>query len=371
MGNLNEKLKLARNRTGLTLEQVSERTGIGKSSLSEFENGIREPKISQLKILSESYHRPFSFFLDDSPVRRELVLWREQPSSESGEIEARFLELCNRYSRLEILLDERIEADLPVEGGTSENFTYSRAEALAKKVRDRLQLGSYPGWSLQSVLEEQHGVKIFFRAFLPDGTALSSSDDTFGYAIILNPANKRWRRNFDLAHELFHLLTWDVFRHGTGETSNIASEWEEKLAQCFAANVLMPTDILKSTIEKQRKGKNLTIDMLSDIARLFDVSIDALIWRVHIVYGWGKEREENTRNLIDKVKTAESRLPRRNDTRPPDWPERYKELAIKALNSGMISVGRFADYLEISRYQAIKYMEREEDLDEEIQFSPT
>jgi Zn-dependent peptidase ImmA (M78 family)/DNA-binding XRE family transcriptional regulator len=369
MSNLSERLKLARNRAGLTLDQASERTGIGVSSISEYENGKREPKIHQLAELAKAYHRPFSFFLEEGQVEEESVLWRAKPETGHKEIETRFIELCRRYNHLEILLDDRIETELPVETGDPENYSYTRAEALAKEVRDRLQLGDYPGNSLQRVLEEQYGVKIFFKDFLPDGAALSSKD-SFGYGIILNPDSKRWRRNFDLAHELFHLLTWDVFRHGASETSNVAGEWEEKYAQCFAANVLMPSEALKRSIESHRKGGNLTFSMLSDIARLFDVSIDALIWRIHTVYSWGKEREEETRKLIDKVKKAEARLSRRNDTRPPDWPERYKDLAVKALNMAMISTGKFAEYLEIGKFDAMKYIEQEEGLDEEIQFSP-
>ena len=371
MSYLNEKLKIARTRAGLTLPQVSERTGIGVSSLSEFENGKRDPKISQLGKLATVYHRPISFFIDEQPIVDESVLWRAKPETGFEQIERRFLELCYRYSRLESLLDDRIEANLPIQSGTSENYNYARAEALAKDVRNHLQLGDYPGSSLQRVLEEQYGVKVFFRDFLPSGAALSSRD-SFGYAIILNPDNKRWRRNFDLAHELFHLLTWDVFRHDAGETSSIAGEWEEKWAQCFAANILMPEDVLKGVIERQRKGKDLTVTMLTDIARLFDVSIDALVWRIHKVYNWGPERAEHSGELIEKAKKAEARLgQRRLDTKPSDWPERYKELAIRALNEGLISVGRFAEYLEISRNEAQKYIEQSEDSsDEEISFSP-
>lgn len=49
---LAQRLKLARTSVNLTIEAVSQGTGIGKSSVSEFENGKREPSVSQLARLA-------------------------------------------------------------------------------------------------------------------------------------------------------------------------------------------------------------------------------------------------------------------------------------------------------------------------------
>lgn len=369
---LNERLLHARKQVGLTLESVSEKTGIGISSLSDYENGKREPRISQLKKLSDTYHRPFSFFLDEGPVSTEAVLWREKPEEGAGEIESRFLKLCFQYSHLERLLDDPVAGDLPNESGNSADYGYLQAENLANNVRNLLRLGDHPGNTLYRVLEERCGIKLFYKDFLPSGSALSSKSDSFGYAIILNPANKRWRRNFDLAHELFHLLTWEIFEHNTAETSNVASNMEDKYAQCFARNILMPPDALKNTIETHKKNGKLYIESLFDIARLFDVSLDTLIWQIHMTYNWGKNIEGNTQGLIKRVKEREKQVEqKRMDTKPPEWPERYFALAHQALNEGKISTGKFAEYLEISRYEAMKYIEQEEGFyGQEISLSP-
>lgn len=74
---LAEKLKVARNALMLSLETVSERTGIELSTLSEFENAKREPRLFQLRKLADVYHRSvWSFLDDDEPQPMELlVLW--------------------------------------------------------------------------------------------------------------------------------------------------------------------------------------------------------------------------------------------------------------------------------------------------------
>ena len=61
-----DRLAYARSRAAVTLAQVEERTGIGKSSLSEFENGKREPSLSQLQSLAAAYRRSVAFFLAHS-----------------------------------------------------------------------------------------------------------------------------------------------------------------------------------------------------------------------------------------------------------------------------------------------------------------
>ena len=53
--NIGQRLKNARETIGYTQKKVSELTGVGESSISEFENNEREPKFSQLSKLAEVY----------------------------------------------------------------------------------------------------------------------------------------------------------------------------------------------------------------------------------------------------------------------------------------------------------------------------
>src|SRR5262245_50096823 len=101
---LGEKLRLARNALTLKLEIVSERTGIGQSTLSEFENSKREPRLAQLKQLAEVYRRSVASFLDEAPLSIECVLWRQRPQSPSAEeLQATLVDLAEKYCVLEAL----------------------------------------------------------------------------------------------------------------------------------------------------------------------------------------------------------------------------------------------------------------------------
>jgi Zn-dependent peptidase ImmA (M78 family) len=347
---------------------VKERTGIGESSLSEFENDKREPSLSQLQKLAELYQRSVSFFLDSGPIASEpVVVWRMRPERDAESIEVKFLRLCEQYHNLETWTGEHAAVLLPIASQSRNQFRYGDAEELAKLVRRDLQLGDRPAQCLLPVLEEACGVKVFHLEFEPSGTAASALSQTFGAAILLNAKNARWRRNYDLAHELFHLLTWKAFHPG-GDTS--CDPYEEKLANCFAADLLMPTEPFRTAIHSRICDGKISFASLFDVAREFDVSIDSVMWRMHFLYR-DKSKSEQTKQEIEQAKHQAPMLEERDSPKPHEWPERYRSLAIKALHRGELAIGRFAEYLNISRQEAMRFVAQEVSDGEEVQVALT
>jgi Zn-dependent peptidase ImmA (M78 family)/DNA-binding XRE family transcriptional regulator len=361
---LPERLKHARHKAGMTLRDVENRTGIGQSSLSEYEAGKRAPRLVQLQALAEVYRRSIAFFLAQGEPAPEVVLWRERPEADiAPEIEAKFLRLCEQYHNLEVWCAQRQPCELPTPSGNAADLDYRDAEKLAYEVAAKLKLGDRPGRSLPPVLEEVCGVKLFHLSFEPSGTAASTVSETFGPAVLLNAKNVRWRRNFDLAHELFHLLTWNVFRTQDGGDGIVASEREEKLATCFASNLLMPADVTRLAVNETIKDGKVAFDDLAAIARQFDVSVEALLWRIHFLF---RRDEEQTRRDIERAKTFATLWVKREHDDPPERPARFVALAVQALRQGHMSQGRFAEYLGISRREAMAFAEQEAREDEEV-----
>jgi Zn-dependent peptidase ImmA (M78 family)/DNA-binding XRE family transcriptional regulator len=368
---IQDRLKYARQRAGLSLAQVRERSDIGESSLSEFENGKREPSLSQLRKLTDVYKRSVAFFLTEVPLDvQPTVLWRERPQQNAEQIEVQFLRLCEQYHNLEIWCGESVPMSLPLATGNPETYGYPQAEELAKRVRRELQLGDRPGLSLLATLEEACGVKIFHLSFEPSGTAAATVSDTLGAAILLNSQNARWRRNHDLAHELFHLLTWRLFHLSTGAQS-IPREREEKLATCFAANLLLPADPFRAAVNARMHDGRIIIESLYDIAREFDVSVDSVVWRMHFLYDRGQAGADQTKRDIERARRMAPLLEDRGTPKPlRPWPARYHALAVKAMRRGEIAIGRFAAYLDISRREAMRFVEQEVPDGEEVQVTP-
>lgn len=363
--NIGKRLKIARNAIGYTLERVSQDSGIGQSSINEFEHDKREPKFSQLSKLADVYKKKIEFFLTDKPIIEKVMLWRDKPSAkeEKKKTEEEFYQLCERYCDLEILMDEVRQPKLPVSDITEpERFDYDQAELFAKKVQEKFRLGDVPIASLKQILEEMYYIKIFYLDF--PGSAISTVSEEFGPAILLNAKNKQWRRSYDLAHELFHLLTWDIFR----SKSKTESEHENKLANAFASRLLMPEESIKERVKESVDDEGrISLDRLDDIAREFDVSLMALIYRIATIFRLKKEETERYHNAAEKYMKF---LKSRQSYEPNKLPERYCDLALRALREGKLSLMQFAKYMGISYRRAEEYLTDDEDFtDEKVSIS--
>jgi len=355
---ISNRLKYARENCGLTLSDVQAQTGIDDSCLSSYENDNSEPKFAQLAKLAELYRVPLSFFFEENPAEEQAVLWRNQPENKAA-IQAEFLQLCRQYRQLEQWAKAAPSRMLPDLDDYGEHFWYTQVAELANRIRNDMELGERPGESLHVILEEVYGIKIFYLDLNDMGIAACASSPVFGHVVLLNKKCTRWRRNHDLAHELFHLLTWNRFNHVTGIcTPDIQ---EERFATCFAANLLLPTDTVRQAIDRVSNEKKANLSQLDEVARQFDVSLESLIWRMHYLYNW----EENiTEGYIERVKEYVTHTRREDTSCPFKFPERYKALAIRVFRNGDISLGRFAKLMEISRKEAEKYLDR--DVDHEI-----
>ena len=367
---IGRRLKEAREAIGYTLEKASEKSGISAPTINAYEHcGTptgREPKFSQLSKLAEVYRKTIEFFFTDEPTIENAMLWRDTPDTEEQmkETEAEFQQLCEQYHKLELITGEKRSMKLPQpDVDKPAEFHFPQAESFARRVKDDLCLGDIPSMSLKRILEERFYVKIFHLNF--SGSAISIKSQ-FGLAILLNSANKLWRRNYDLAHELFHILTWDIFRKTP--KSFTASADEEKLANAFASVLLMPEDSFKKRIESRMDEKGqISLDQLDDIAREFEVSLDALVYRIANLFRI--EKEDTTRYLEAAKKLAQLHKPRESD-KPEKLPERYCDLAQRALREGKLSLMQFAKYMGLSYKKAQDYIMEDEDFtDEKISIS--
>jgi Zn-dependent peptidase ImmA (M78 family)/DNA-binding XRE family transcriptional regulator len=330
-----------------TLNDVEKKTGIGSSSLSDFENNKREPSISQLTSLANLYNISISHFFENSDSAfNDIVLWREEPKNDTlkAELESNFKKLCRQYKNLEIWTKSPSETNLQKLFFETFPSNENDVRFQAKNIHKQLDLGSYPGESLLRILEEKYFIKIFSLNLEYPVSAACYHSKELGSAVMLNINSSAYRRNYDLAHELFHLLTWN-FIH------NREKSIMEDYANCFASELLMPEfSILESVKEFSKETGNLTYDDINSISRRFAVSIDAMMWRIAYIY---KLKEKiDIKQTIQEIKNyTASYLP---ECLKDKFPLRYKDLAYEALKLGEISTKQCANYLEITVSELMK-----------------
>jgi len=357
---LSDRLRVAREALRLRQADAARHLGIAESGVCDMEAGRREPKAAQLAALAQLYKRPIDFFFSNEPVAQDVALWRGRPADAVAErsIQREFFALCENYQSLEELLGISTASTLPEETTPKEVFGFPQAERLAARIWEQFELGAAPATSLRFVLEERFFVKVFALPLASEASAASTRSHHFGPATLLNSDSMHWRRNFDLAHELFHLLTWRVFRDPAEVSSVESGEEEERLANSFASHLLLPEGPFRERLDPfLDKAGNLSIAVaqLQELARCFDVSAEAIVYRCAGLFHW---RKDQTLGIVDRVHMVQTR----RESEPIEMlPSRYISLTVQAYRNGLISYKKGAEYLRKGFKQARDILEPPED----------
>ena len=352
---LAKSLKKEREKLGFSLKEVTAKMGFPNyQTLGSIETGDREIKAWELAKLAKIYGRDIDYFLAGKESHEESkILWRSPgDSSEKNEIRIKFISFCRNYRHLQLILNEKEDSEQqPLyqihKTRLLKGDAFQYIAGMAKRISSDLCLGSRPGCALSKILEEKAGIKVIFMP-LPQGLSAATTKGDFGMAILINSNDAPWRRNFDLAHEFFHVLTWDLFSTDEvyRETGPKKKNRIEQLADVFASALLLPEEELRKEIGLRRRGKIIDYLSLTEIAREFDVSMEALLWRLVNIGIMKKEKvtkllEEGNILNIDKS----SRIKKQNVPEVPISPK-YISLAIRAYHLGKISKARFAEYID-------------------------
>jgi Zn-dependent peptidase ImmA (M78 family)/transcriptional regulator with XRE-family HTH domain len=345
---LGSRIREAREKLGWSQSELAEAVGFGSFQIvSAIENGQREVKAWELFKIASSLHLSLESFLRSEEKSEPLLLWRDQPQVGFKEIEARFIERCERYARLEEWCGVAPLQELKSIRFPQPEPTLVQVGREAENVRDYMKLGGRPACSLAKTLQEDYGVKIFFEDFGDQGAALSAKG-SFGYGILINLSNAPWRRNFSLGHELFHLLTFDHWK----------SPRQEKLADSFAAALLLPAEPVLSILRSRMTEGKLSFETLVEIAREFEVSIDALLWRT---VNLGFTKKEAVEEALQNQKLKALDKINRVWTKPDLLPERYVRLCHTAYRMGKIGRAKLAEFLETSLVDLTAEMNAQEE----------
>ena len=353
---VSELLRKEREELGYTLKDVSQQMEFNNyQTLSSIEAGEREIKAWELAKLANIYGRNVEYFLSfDSPQTESDILWRNPgESNDQALIRRQFLTICRNYHNLSEILDETNGTDILFKFVVDKHqliseHAFKYVAKIASQYVDLLNLGCRPACSLAKILEKKMGAKIIYLPIDSDLSGGATIDPNFGMAILINSNDAPWRRNYDLAHEFFHLLTWDIFtKEEVYQQKDDRKSHVEQLADVFASSLLLPEEDVRNEFAAKSVDKSISYFNLIEIARDFNVSIDALMWRLVNLKLLKKEKvqEELQKGLIKDV----DRKQRKTDWAESDKPylsDQYISLAIRAFHLGRLSKGKLAEYVD-------------------------
>jgi Zn-dependent peptidase ImmA (M78 family) len=163
-------------------------------------------------------------------------------------------------------------------------------------------------------------------------------------AVLINRHEIAGRRHFDLAHELFHILTWDTMPPDHVEDSGEQSKNRvEQLANSFASALLMPTQVL----QRFEPWSGDLVPRLNRAANALQVTATALKWRLVAI---GKLESETAKKISDAALRNNGELPPliSNPFEPPPlFSKPFVEVIALAISEGRLSARRAADLLDV------------------------
>jgi Zn-dependent peptidase ImmA (M78 family)/DNA-binding XRE family transcriptional regulator len=359
---LAHRLKQARESVGLTLRNAAEKLGYTNyQTLSSIEAGTREVKASEIIRFSKIYYCSVNFLMgvDTGKIEESHLLWRLAPEETiRKKVEKRVHYLADQCTWLQEALNgytnQRFKTFVTDRADIATNF---KVDELARQARKYLDLGRCPALSLKDALEQQIGVKIIYDSLSDAGSAASMVHPKYGAIIVVNSNEAPWRQNYDLAHELFHLYTWELYSYEELQELELFQDVEKK-ADRFASTLLLPSEEVRSRLHKKLdERKKLSKADFVDIAREFGVSTQALAYRM-----------SNTRliswevaNILakDEEILKLSRASRWEEREKSSKSELLTELALRGLRKSIISRGKFAELCGIDRCDIDDFIDEE------------
>lgn len=283
------RVKAARETIGWNQEQLAATLSLkDRQSVSDIENGKRRLQADELVTLSDALNRDIEFFLDPFAVAGEAQFsWRASTELPEGPLDAFELRAGQWIGLLRWLREGEHGRVNPLKQSlrlTTES-TFEEAIARAEDLVNALDLGKVPAERLIESIEQKLDIPVLFvdTVETPEGSSISGATchlQDLG-VILINRNESEARRFYDLAHELFHVLTWDAMQPEHRESNSFEERGRtrriEQLANNFAAALLMPTPALEQLIDRRRIGD---ADHLANVASEFRVAPVALAWRL-------------------------------------------------------------------------------------------
>ncbi|HEA66141.1 MAG TPA: ImmA/IrrE family metallo-endopeptidase [Desulfobacterales bacterium] len=358
---LDKRIMAAREAAGFSITQAAQKLGFNNyQTLSAIEKGTRKINAHELVMMARLYGRSLDYFLETDVSSDPVPLWRRKTETDIKQVQRQFLCFLKNYSRMERLLDLKRRWKDIQKNYDRDDFAengFERADRLGTEIHHFLDLGSRPSSNLLNVLENKLRFKILHMP-LDDGVSGASTvDNTLGVGILINANDAPWRRNFDLAHELFHVITWNVFSAeeiGTGTKKTRP----EKYADIFASNLLLPEVHLRDLLNETITNNNVKSIDIIELAKEFGVSTSAILWRLVNLETIKKSRAQK---VLDNQKFRNLDRTRRRglyvSDKPSKFPSRFISIACRCLMEGKITRGTFSEYLEIDRADIDSYLE--------------
>lgn len=268
---------------GLSQKELARLCGFpAHQTVSMIEKGLRELKAKELQSLAAALHRDVDSLLsgDEPGTPDQPILWRSPTGrrahvrSRRRQAEAHFLRKLADYAQVERLCGLEPSQWLDQFQWDWRNPSPTQVTQLARSMAGSLELGARPAFTLARLLEETFLIKIWYEDIGGVGRA-ACTHGPGGAGMLINSLEAPWRRNYNVARELFYLISRPESAPPDVPTARV-----DELANTFASSLLLPHSEFDRLLARRRSAGPLTFEDLFQLARDFGVSAEAVLWRL-------------------------------------------------------------------------------------------
>lgn len=346
-----DRLKYLRTKHDMSQDELAKRLGFKSHQIvSNIEQGLRKISASEIVQAAEVFGVDMNFFTNPYLlVGQGDFSWRQSGNHQESLVsfQEKAGEWIGAYRVLKTQLNDVPQLIMP-EIRLTENTRIQEATRTGEAIAEELGLGEMPGRALIEAAEEKLGA-IVLNVDPEEGISGAACRLPDLNAVVINRRQPVGRRTFNLAHEIFHLLTWEAMPPQPVEDIDGPKSKIEKLADAFASGLLLPEKTLLHYAEYIAFGKEGCIDRINSLATEMNISSVMLGYRLINV---GRA----DRDLFEDYKSAgffsyNGDLVDRGDI-PPLYSKKFLSVLSRGINHGLISQLRVLKLLDLSLDEA-------------------
>ena len=341
------RIKAMRQQRGLSQDELARLFGFkDRQTVSAIETGVRTVTAAELLLAVEKLGVRLDYFTDPFRLDGEgRFSWRQSgvPREQLTEYEQTAGRWIGAYRALAAQTGR--EAPLMRRAlGLTKASRFEDAMEAGERLAAEFALGPVPALRLASTMEAKLGILVLM-VDAQEGISGAACRLPELDAVLIARGEVAGRRHFDLAHELFHILTWEAMPpEYVEEASDFGGNRVEQLANNFAAAVLMPSSALPAFDDWGRLDMDGLIARLNAVANELHVTSSALRWRLAALgrLTKSKARAIPEAALRNNGRDAEARA------MPALFSKPYVEVLALAMDRGHISVRRAASLVGLA-----------------------
>ena len=342
------RIKALREKRGLSQLQLAELLGFrNRQTLSSIEAGDRKVTVDELLLAAEHLDEGIDYFTDPYRLVAEgSFCWRKAAPDIAAARLDRYEDRVGRWLAAFRHLAPQVGRPLPLLAyrklGLGPRSTFEAAIAAGEQFAGEFKLGERPAERLTETMEKRLGILVLMvDAEISRGISGAACRLPELDAVLIARGEVVGRRHFDLAHELFHILTWETMppkRLEPGRDSG--GNRVEQLANKFASAVLMPARSLRRCRDWSELPEATLIERLNALADELLVTSSALRWRLTDLE---MLRRSTARALPESA--LRNNGGKASPVAPPPFSRPFADVLAAAIAQGRISVRLAADLI--------------------------